>query len=503
MSATSITITREEVVAFYNQHEGIDVDEVNLFFINIIKQLKTNMSTNINDANIAKIVRMVTDVGAKLDSFDNGFSLKLMELKNNYVDSIKDVLSATSLTETAAIQNTLERNQDTLLAKTSVLLNEFIPHTQHGYVELERIITSHYAAIHQTAKSLVVTQSATDDSSAKVFSAIDEQFGKMIGQVHQPICTFIQQSDERTRDNLRQLDARLGEQQQNHQMLTSEMNAFLNKYKNNSSSKGAVSESELYSLLQSIMPTDEIIRCASETAACDIRVNRADSARPTILFENKNYARSVDTEEIAKFERDVATQKQHGIFLSQASPIVFKDTFHIDIINGLILVYIPNANYDGEKIRVAVSIIDHLAPQLAELARESRDASTDGGAGNRTISTVMLNAVIKEYTEFGLKKIEAAELVKTMTKQFTDKLDEMQFPSLTKFLLGTGQFRLDKFSCPHCSFGGKNKSSLSAHMRTCKKPAIAPPPVPPSVVLPAASTTEVVATFPPDITVDI
>jgi hypothetical protein len=213
------------------------------------------------------------------------------------------------------------------------------------------------------------------------------------------------------------------------------------------------------------MPTDEIIKVSTETAACDIKVNRADENKPSILFENKNYSRSVDAEEIKKFERDICLQKQHGIMLSQASPIVFKGAFHIDIINGLILVYIPNAQYDPEKIKVAVNIIDHLSIQLEEIKQQLPNKE----CGVKNISPSVLNKIIKEYTAFGIKKTEMIDLIKGMAKQMSDKVDELHLPGLNSFLIGTGQYKNVQLGCTLCSFQGKNKSSLSAHMRNCKK----------------------------------
>jgi hypothetical protein len=469
---SSIELTNTEIIEFYNANPNINVNDINLFFITIIRQLSTNLSSTMNDTNIGKIMQMVTDVSSKLDAMDCRISLKLIELKSEYIDSVKELLSNTSAKDEASLYHILERTQDTLLSKTSLLLNEFVPKTQEGYSAIETIITSHYSEIQKTTKDLLSSRDSSSSSDALIAN-IDGQFTKMIGLVQQPICTALQSSEERTQTNLRQMSTQLTEQETASKGLAAEMTTFLDKYKNNSSTKGNVSESELYSLLQTIMPTDEIIRCSSDTAACDIRVNRQDETKPTILFENKNYGRSVDTDEIKKFERDICIQKQHGIFLSQTSPIVFKDTFHIDIINGYILVYIPNANYDGSKIRVAINIIDHLAAQLLEIQRLMPD---EDSSGKKSMSPSVLNKIIKEYVEFGMKKMEMCEIVKTMSKQMTDKLDEMQLPSLNSFLLGTGQYKNDKFGCSLCNFTGKNKSSLSAHMRNCKK-INTPPPV--------------------------
>ena len=243
------------------------------------------------------------------------------------------------------------------------------------------------------------------------------------------------------------------------------MSSFLNKYKNNSNKKGNISETELYYVLQQLMPSDEIIRCGSETATCDFKVNRCDPKKPTILFENKNYSGSVDTEEVKKFERDVQLQKKHGIFLSQSSPITFKTNFHIDIIDGLILVYIPNAEYDLNKIKIAIDIVDKLSKYVMVKVKEVKEVEEE----HHILTNVDLTAIVKEYTEFGLKRMEMIEMMKSMSKQMLDKMEEMQMPCLSRYLVGTGEFKSDKLLCQFCGiFNGKNKSSLAAHMRSCK-----------------------------------
>ena len=166
-----------------------------------------------------------------------------------------------------------------------------------------------------------------------------------------------------------------------------------------------------------------------------------------------------------KFERDIQLQKKHGIFLSQNSPITFKSDFHIDIINGLILVYVPNAEYDLNKIKVAIDIVDKLSIYVSELVSKTDKEVKEQ---HQIMSNRDLTAIIKEFTEFGIKKMEAIDMLKMMSKQMIEKLEEMQMPNLNKFLMGTGQYKSDKMLCQFCGvFNGKNKSSLSAHMRNC------------------------------------
>jgi len=463
MSNKGIIIKNPDVISFYQQHPNINIETINLFFIDIIKKLSTNLSSTLNDNNISKLLSMVTEINTTLNKFDTGFSLKLMELKKDYMEELKQAMKNNAMNEKGNMQTVLERNHDNLVAKTQLLLNEFMPRSQEGYYKLEKVLREHFNIMNSTTKRIL--EQTNKEESSEIVKNIDEQFSKMVSLIQQPICNYIQSSEERTISNIQQVKDNVHSNKQSQETLANEMNCFLNKYKNNSNLKGNISETELYYVLQKLMPSDEILRCGSESATCDIKVNRCDPNKPTILFENKNYTGTVDTEEVKKFERDIQLQKKHGIFLSQNSPITFKSDFHIDIINGLILVYVPNAEYDLNKIKVAIDIVDKLSIHVSELVSKMDKEVKEQ---HQIMINRDLTEIIKEYTDFGIKKMEAIDMIKTMSKQMIEKLEEMQMPNLNKFLMGTGQYKSDKMLCQFCGvFNGKNKSSLSAHMRNC------------------------------------
>jgi hypothetical protein len=212
------------------------------------------------------------------------------------------------------------------------------------------------------------------------------------------------------------------------------------------------------------MPSDEIIRVSNDTATCDLKVNRKDHSKPNILFESKNYTnKSVTTAEVKKFERDVQLQKSHGIFISQESPITVKDNYQIDIINGLIHVYIPNANYDVEKIKIAIDIVDNLSFKLNSLLKETDD--------EYSISKEDMDDISDEYKNFGFQKSQMLDTIKLVNKQLIDKLEEIQLPKVKKFLMKLGNIENDNdFKCTICNnWSGRNKASLGAHIRNCKQ----------------------------------
>jgi hypothetical protein len=252
---------------------------------------------------------------------------------------------------------------------------------------------------------------------------------------------------------------------QNHfqDKLTNELNDFLNKYKNNSSIKENDSKMALYHMLQVIMPHDEIINVTELTSCCDFKVNRKNKENPTILFENKDYINNVTTDEVKKFEKDIQLQKSHGIFISQKTPITYKENFQIDIIDGLIHVYLSNVNYDADKIKIAIEIIDNLSSKILLIEHNNDD-------NGFLISKTELDDIADEYRIFGIQKMAMQDTIKTMNKQLLEKLEEMQLPKIKKILIKLGNIENDNdFKCGFCNiWSGKNKASLAAHIRNCK-----------------------------------
>ena len=459
----TITISDNAIVSFYKESPHLDFIIMNRIFIDMINNLSTNLSDTVTSSVNAKILSLVTDIHSNLNNIKSDIIIKLHESKKEYIEDVKTVLHNNSLTNNEKITAIVEKNNDNLLTKTTLIVNDVIPKSQDKtYAQIENCIKSFCSSIAKDTEKLLELNNKDDTHIASLVKNIDKQFSSMISTIQQPIFTFIQSSEERTNSGIQQVKEHIFTQQTENQKLTSELNDFLNKYKNNSSSKGNISEAELYYMLQTIMPTDEIIKVGNDSATCDYKVNRIDKTKPSILFENKDYSRSSPTDEVKKFERDVQLQKIHGIFISQKSPITYKNNFQIDIINGLIHIYIPNAEYNTDKIKLAIDVIDNLSFKLDSIINSTDD--------ELSISKEDMEDIIEEYKNFITQKLQMIDTIKLVTKQLIDKLEDIQLPKLKKLFIKMGNIENDNdFKCTFCnSWSGKNKASLGAHIRNCK-----------------------------------
>lgn len=459
-----IVVKDQTIIAFYKDNPNLNFISMNHIFIDILKNLSTNLNETLTSTINHKILSTLTDLSKDIAGFKQDVSTKLYETKKEYIENVRLILENNTMNANEKIQSILEKNNESILSKTTSVINEVVPkHNDKFFGLIDISIRTLYDSINADTNRLIENINKDDKNISEFVNNIDTKFNNMITGLQQPIFSFIQSSEERTTNNVQQIRDKLVAQQMSQDNLNNDMHEFLNKYKHNSSSKGNVSESELYSILQVIFPSDEIIDCSNESATCDYKVNRLNQSRPSILFENKDYSRSVTTEEIKKFERDLKQQKLHGIFISHKSNITYKEPFQIDIIDNLIHVYLPNTDYSVEKIRIAVEIIDSLATKLNYLKFSQSETTIN-------ITKEDIDELIEVFNEFNTQKISLIDAIKTSNKLILDKIENMQLNSVKKILNKNGFFQMeDDFKCKHCNtFAGKNKASLGAHIRNCK-----------------------------------
>ena len=459
-----IVVKDQTIIAFYKENPNLNFISMNHIFIDILKNLSTNLNETLTSTINHKILSTLTDLSKDIAGFKQDVSTKLHETKKEYIENVRLILENNTMNANEKIQSILEKNNESILSKTTSVINEVVPkHNDKFFGLIDISIRTLYDSINADTNRLIENINKDDKNISEFVNNIDTKFNNMITGLQQPIFSFIQSSEERTTNNVQQIRDKLVAQQMSQDNLNNDMHEFLNKYKHNSSSKGNVSESELYSILQVIFPSDEIIDCSNESATCDYKVNRLNQSRPSILFENKDYSRSVTTEEIKKFERDLKQQRLHGIFISHKSNITYKEPFQIDIIDNLIHVYLPNTDYSVEKIRIAVEIIDSLATKLNYLKFSQSETTIN-------ITKEDIDELIEVFNEFNTQKISLIDAIKTSNKLILDKIENMQLNSVKKILNKNGFFQMeDDFKCKHCNtFAGKNKASLGAHVRNCK-----------------------------------
>lgn len=462
-----IVLRNKTIIDFYDQHK-LDPTTMNLLFIDIMKNLSINLNNSVNATVNNKILDIVTglstsvtEISQSVNRLNSDFMLRLHDSKREYIDEIKAVVTNSTSLTSEKVQMSIDKSNDTLLAKTSLIINDIIPrNNEKTSAQLNDMIQNLCKNVTAETSKIVEICKKDESNIHNVSELLETKINNMIGLVQQPIFNIISSNQESNRNQLDDLKLKIHDQKETQNCIFNELKVFLNQYKHTAAVKGSVAEFQLMQILQNLLPSDDIQDVSDQDETGDIMVTRHDVTKPKILFESKDYNKTVDTKEVAKFQRDVQKQRTHGIFVSQKSGITFKKPFEINVINGLLHVYVPNCDYNSEKIQIAIDIVDSFHAQLQKL---------DKGPTDISLTNEQFLDIVREYNEFVAIKSLATQQLEDSIKEVRKSIDKIQIPSIKKWFINNGALNKDsEFLCPFClKFEGINQASLGQHKRNC------------------------------------
>jgi hypothetical protein len=231
---------------------------------------------------------------------------------------------------------------------------------------------------------------------------------------------------------------------------------LLHKFLYSSSSKGNLGEIKLFNLINNLFPNaDNIENTTGCTAKGDIIMERRN--KPTIMFENKEYANNVPKQEVEKFIRDVNQNNCSGIFISNKSGIAGKYNYEIEINNKNILIYIHNAEYNDVIIKTAVDIIDNLYDRIKNIDTKNNLVS---------IELETLKIINTELNNFADNKKNIIEDIKKNQKALIKTIEDLQLPYLNNILSKHFSASQNIFKCRYdCCSSYETLKQLTAHER--------------------------------------
>jgi len=341
-----------------------------------------------------------------VDNFDNIKQL-MVSNKNEYLDNLKNILQVNTSNSNENIQRIIKDESESIKDKTKLVLSECIPKNNES------------------------------------------------------ISSIVSLTEHRIRDSLNELKFLSTSNTDKQSTLLTDVNTLIHKM-DSTVGKGKLSENSLELILNNLYPTAEIINSSKNKESADYILRRENIH--DIRFENKNYNQNVPTKEILKFKKDMELNNSSGVMLCQNHGITSKNNFEFEIFNGNVYIYLHYVNYDPDKIRTAVDIIDNLKLQFKNTA------------SNQLETIFMDNALFAKINAEIIKNIERRDNLVNTIKKNTDRmvkdLRDIDFPILRDFIaINSGSTESKKFICEYC---GKipeknNIKALQTHYRFCKE----------------------------------
>lgn len=442
-------INNKRVYDFYKANTNINIESINLIILDLLEEINTDISKVFSNTKMGEILENVKDMKKQINVFNDNLSLKLQEHNNSFIEMFKFILGNNSNENVDKIAIMLTKNTDLFIER----INLTIPRTQdETNKKIQESLFSFQKSINDDIRTFL-HNSHSDNSLKDFISTIESKIQIM----QQPIYNIISNNHE-------QITTKIGSMREENSLtnikydrLFSDLNDFLSKYKNSSQFKGQFSENALNKLLNELYPTGEIINTTGATALGDFLLKRGN--KPTILFENKNYERNVNLEEIKKFIRDVTENKCSGVMISQLTGIVGKPDFFIEIHDGHVLIYLHQANYSKEKIKMAVDVIDNLSDKLMTISNVE-------GINGVSIKKEVLDRINEQFQLFKAQKDMLINTTKDMNKKLLSQIEELSMPDLKIFLDEKyASVQNQQHICSVCNQTFINKKALASHKK--------------------------------------
>jgi hypothetical protein len=198
--------------------------------------------------------------------------------------------------------------------------------------------------------------------------------------------------------------------------------------------------------------------------SCDIVIKR--NGYPDVRIESKAHGRdngeNVRWNQVKKFESDLLTLNNHGIFVSLYSGICGKGSFEIELLpNNKFAVYLSNNNYDGDMITEVIQLIYRLDKFVSNESEEFK------------VSTESMIRIRTYITDFNRKIDE----LKTTLKHSIRILNDITLDLIEKTLMGNDETCVSKTSqdtqhqeyiCNKCNQKCTSKAGLTLHKKKCE-----------------------------------
>jgi hypothetical protein len=121
----SLTIINARVIEFYKNHPMINIDTINVLFVEILEKLFSEISPNMDNDFALRLINEMKNITTIIDKIQNdtiqNFTLKSMELKREYIHDLQLILNTNN---TNAIKPMLMEYTEILQDKTKLAIDD-------------------------------------------------------------------------------------------------------------------------------------------------------------------------------------------------------------------------------------------------------------------------------------------------------------------------------------------------------------------------------------------
>ena len=230
------------------------------------KKLNSQILSTIQDQNnqISDLKNNISNLQSSVSNLGdiiNNVVIKFMDLKKEYIEDVKNIVSLNSNEKTEKLSSLIEKQNEVLIEKTSNIINDVVPKNQESYNKvLNDTLRTFQSNLTEDTKNLL--NSNNNDGIKEFISNFDVKCSTLMQNVQSPIYNYISSSEERINSNIQSMKETTSSSKIKQETIMDELSDYLKKFRN-SSFKGNMAESELENLLTKMYPSGEIINTSN------------------------------------------------------------------------------------------------------------------------------------------------------------------------------------------------------------------------------------------------
>jgi hypothetical protein len=497
-----LVITNSKVIEFYKNNPSLDFEYVNLHIINMLENIISDTQNKLSSSSITQLFNLFNTHSSKLDNYikfaensnqsllkqldtnktdikesiqhvkelilnqkndiENIIISKLSTVKQQYIDEIKLLLQLMENNSILSINSKLEHFNTSFIDKVQVSINNLLPQMNepiNKHINNSIDLFKNFLNLESNKLQDLIKNNNNSELINNYINNINSRYSDMVKNINEPIIHYITSTEDRLQNNINSIKQRVDNNNNISEQVNKNLNEHLNKFKS-STTKGQLSENRLFNDLTRLYTDAEITNTSSINYSGDILFTRSN--KPSIRFENKDYTYNVPESEIEKFKRDLSQcNDAHGIFISQSSGIANRQDWSIEKINNFVILFIHNANYDLDKLILAVKIIDLLDNSIYKNT-DLTDIDKNNSVSLSQIDIIKLNEELTSIMTTKNKLLSKLEdYYKDSKKLITD---DLKLPFLETILKNSEYQQPSEIVCDYCSYKTNNKHSLAMHI---------------------------------------
>jgi len=121
----SLSITNARVIEFYKNHQMLNVDTMNVLFVEILEKLFSEISPDMDNDFAIRLVNEMKNITSVIEKIQNdniqNFTLKSIELKKEYINDLQMILNNNN---TQSIKPLLHEYTEMLQDKTKIIIDD-------------------------------------------------------------------------------------------------------------------------------------------------------------------------------------------------------------------------------------------------------------------------------------------------------------------------------------------------------------------------------------------